>query len=404
MSAGCADVPSPVLSVARRALGGPWTLLPLLVVAGCSGPAVLPEPDGTGSAARTATPPGPQPASPPVATPAPKPAPKPALRTAPAPSAARSGRYYMDDGPDGNPPLNLELTPDAQPRAEPLHPRANRPYVVFGKSYVPKTQIEAHRERGVASWYGRKFHGNKTSTGEVYDMYSMTAAHPTLPIPSYARVTNLRNGKSVIVRVNDRGPFLHRRVIDLSYTAAYKLGYVNLGSTEVDVELIRVDGVAPLAMQAAVKSDVADLADAAAQADPAQPGDTVALRLTFETIVVGEPGADRSAPAPSPPSAAAPSTAAVPSAAAGPSSAAVPAAGTGSVYLQLGAFASRDNAEAARARFARELDWLQAPIAVLAQGSSYKVQVGPWPRREDAGWVAERIARGMDFRPMPVTR
>ncbi len=400
MSAGCSDDPSPVLSVARRALGGRWTLLPLLVAAGCSGPAVLPDPDGPGSAGRTATPPGPQPASPAVATPAPKPAPKPAVRAAPAPSAARSGRYYMDDGPDGNPPLNLDLTPDAQPRAEPLHPRANRPYVVFGKSYVPKTQIEAHRERGVASWYGRKFHGSKTSTGEVYDMYSMTAAHPTLPIPSYARVTNLRNGKTVIVRVNDRGPFLHRRVIDLSYTAAYKLGYVNLGSTEVDVELIRVDGVAPLAMQAAVKSDVADLADAAAQADAAQPGDTVALRLTFETIVVGEPGPDRNAAAPAP----SPSPAAVPSSAAVPPSAAVPAAGTGSVYLQLGAFASRDNAEAARARFARELDWLQAPFAVLAQGSSYKVQVGPWPRREDAGIVAERIAREMDFRPLPVLR
>jgi rare lipoprotein A len=400
MSAGCSDDPSPVLSVARRALGGRWTLLPLLVAAGCSGPAVLPDPDGPGSAGRTATPPGPQPASPAVATPAPKPAPKPAVRAAPAPSAARSGRYYMDDGPDGNPPLNLDLTPDAQPRAEPLHPRANRPYVVFGKSYVPKTQIEAHRERGVASWYGRKFHGSKTSTGEVYDMYSMTAAHPTLPIPSYARVTNLRNGKTVIVRVNDRGPFLHRRVIDLSYTAAYKLGYVNLGSTEVDVELIRVDGVAPLAMQAAVKSDVADLADAAAQADAAQPGDTVALRLTFETIVVGEPGPDRNAAAPAP----SPSPAAVPSSAAVPPSAAVPAAGSGSVYLQLGAFASRDNAEAARARFARELDWLQAPFAVLAQGSSYKVQVGPWPRREDAGIVAERIAREMDFRPLPVLR
>jgi len=396
MSAGRADDFSPVLSVARRALGGPWTLLPLLVAAGCSGPAVLPDPDGPGSAARTATPPGPQPASPAVATPAPKPAPKPAVRTAPAPSAARSGRYYMDDGPDGNPPLNLDLTPDAQPRAEPLHPRANRPYVVFGKSYVPKTQIEAHRERGVASWYGRKFHGSKTSIGEVYDMYSMTAAHPTLPIPSYARVTNLRNGKSVIVRVNDRGPFLHRRVIDLSYTAAYKLGYVNLGSTEVDVELIRVDGVAPLAMQAAVKSDVADLADAAAQADATQPGDTVALRLTFETIVVGEPGPDRNAAAPAPPPSA--------SSAAVPPVAAVPPAGTGSVYLQLGAFASRDNAEAARARFARELDWLQAPFAVLAQGSSYKVQVGPWPRREDAGIVAERIAREMDFRPLPVLR
>ena len=120
--------------------------------------------------------------------------------------------------------------PDAVPRPEPLLPRANRPYVVFDRQYQPMTDLVPFRQRGLGSWYGRKYHGRKTSSGEVYDMYAMTAAHPTLPIPSYARVTHLPSGRSVVVRVNDRGPFLHDRVIDLSYTAATRLGYANAGS------------------------------------------------------------------------------------------------------------------------------------------------------------------------------
>lgn len=151
----------------------------------------------------------------------------------------------MDDGPGSEPPPDPKAIPDAQPRSEPLHPRANRPYVVFGRNYQPMTSLQAFRQRGFASWYGRKFHGQRTSSGEVYDMYAMTAAHPTLPIPSYARVTNLRNGEQVVVRVNDRGPFLHNRVIDLSFTAASKLGYVQAGSAEVEVELLTMAGTPP---------------------------------------------------------------------------------------------------------------------------------------------------------------
>ena len=124
------------------------------------------------------------------------------------------------------------------PRAEPLHRFANRPYTVLGRDYVPATSLRPYRERGVASWYGRKFHGQKTSTGEIYDMYAMTAAHPTLPLPSYARVTNPATGVSVVVRVNDRGPFLHGRVIDLSFAAAHKLGIAQRGSGEVEVEAV----------------------------------------------------------------------------------------------------------------------------------------------------------------------
>ena len=142
-----------------------------------------------------------------------------ATKTAREPSSsARSGGYYLDDGPGTNAPANLDAIPDAVPRLEPLHRFANRPYSVLGRDYVPATELRPYRERGIASWYGRKFHAQKTSIGETYDMYAMTAAHPTLPLPSYARVTNLANGRSVVVRVNDRGPFLPGRLIDLPCT------------------------------------------------------------------------------------------------------------------------------------------------------------------------------------------
>jgi rare lipoprotein A len=155
------------------------------------------------------------------------------------PAQGKSG-YYQDDGPGETvmPAATLDAIPDAVPRAEVLHRFANRPYSVLGREYVPATSLRPYKERGVASWYGRKFHGGKTSIGEPYDMYAMTAAHPTLPLPSYARVTNLATGKSVIVRVNDRGPFLHGRLIDLSYAAAHRIGIAQRGSGDVEVEAV----------------------------------------------------------------------------------------------------------------------------------------------------------------------
>jgi len=153
-------------------------------------------------------------------------------------SSPRPGGYYKDDGPPERPPANLERVADALPRAEPLHKFANRPYTALGQQYLPMTSVQPFRQRGLASWYGKRYHGQKTSSGEVYDMYAMSAAHPTLPIPSYARVTNLSNGRSVVVRINDRGPFKSARVIDLSYVAAYKLGFVQAGQAQVEVEAI----------------------------------------------------------------------------------------------------------------------------------------------------------------------
>lgn len=157
-----------------------------------------------------------------------------------APSAGKPvavrGGYYLDDGPGALPPTDLDAVPDAVPRREPLHRFANRTYVALGNTYTPLASASGYREEGMASWYGRRFHGKKTASGELYDMYAMTAAHPTLPIPSYARVTALDSGRSVVVRINDRGPFHKARLIDLSYTAAHKLGYLSRGSTRVRVE------------------------------------------------------------------------------------------------------------------------------------------------------------------------
>lgn len=154
------------------------------------------------------------------------------------PPPTRSGGFYQDDGPPAQVPADIMATPDAVPRIEPFHSGASRPYVALGRSYAPITDDRPLLQRGFASWYGRQFHGQRTSTGEIYDMFAMTAAHPTMPLPSYARVTNLRTGASVIVRVNDRGPFKDGRVIDLSYAAAMRLGIAANGTGEVEVQRI----------------------------------------------------------------------------------------------------------------------------------------------------------------------
>ena len=135
--------------------------------------------------------------------------------------------------------LPAEAVPDAVPRVEPRSRYGNPPfYEVFGKRYYVLSSSSAYVERGVASWYGPGFHKIRTSTGEPYDMYGMTAAHKTLPLPAYVRVTNLQNGRSVVVRVNDRGPFVGNRIIDLSYTAAAKLDMLRNGTAMVEVRAI----------------------------------------------------------------------------------------------------------------------------------------------------------------------
>jgi rare lipoprotein A len=141
--------------------------------------------------------------------------------------------------PPPGPPLNIDAIPDAVPKAEPRSAHGNPPfYDVYGQRYFVMPAATGYLERGVASWYGPTFHGGNTSSGEQYDMYAMTAAHKTLPLPTYARVTNLRNGKSIVIRINDRGPFVANRLIDLSYTAAAKLDMLREGTTLVEVRAL----------------------------------------------------------------------------------------------------------------------------------------------------------------------
>lgn len=264
------------------------------------------------------------------------------------------GGYLAGDGPGADAPPNLDAIPDAVPKSEPLHRYANRPYVALGKTYTPLAAPGNFKEHGIASWYGRKFHGQRTSSGEVYDMYGMTAAHPTLPIPSYARVTNTANNKSVVVRINDRGPFLHDRVIDLSYTAAYKLGIINNGSSEVEIESLAADAsMGTLARADAVESKPLEKAD-----PPASP-----------------------APAASAPP--------VPSAAA-----------TGNVYLQLGAFKSKEAAESFMAQMRAKLGDAGKQLSVLFKGGLSRVHLGPYANQSEARSSAESLKAKLGFMPL----
>jgi len=149
------------------------------------------------------------------------------------------GSFSKDQDGAPSKSMDWEKIPDAVPRSEPLSNTGNpESYVVFGQRYFVDFDAKEFSQQGVASWYGTKFHGRKTSSGEKYDMYKMTAAHKTLPLPSYVKVTNLRNDKQVIVKVNDRGPFVDGRIIDLSYAAAQKLDIISNGTAEVEIETI----------------------------------------------------------------------------------------------------------------------------------------------------------------------
>ncbi|MFZ2629291.1 MAG: septal ring lytic transglycosylase RlpA family protein [Rugosibacter sp.] len=267
----------------------------------------------------------------------------------------RGGGFYKDDGPGDNPPENIDAIPDAVPHDEPLHRFANKPYSVFGQNYVPLAANTPYKAEGIASWYGRKFHGQKTSSGESYDMYGMTAAHPTLPIPSYVRVTNPRNGKSVVVRVNDRGPFHADRLIDLSWTAAYKLGYLAEGSTQVEVERL-------------LPGQETTAATAVAAATP-QP-DPIARISTTQSTAPSLPEVSRAS----------------------------------GHYVQLGAFANRDNAEVLRTHLARELGALGDKLVIEAAGSVFRVQLGPWSDALAARQASDQVRESLGLGSIVVRR
>ncbi|MCL2298129.1 MAG: septal ring lytic transglycosylase RlpA family protein [Proteobacteria bacterium] len=262
-----------------------------------------------------------------------------------SPPKTTTGGYYQDDGPSST-TINLDAIPDAVPRAEPLHRFANRPYTVLGRTYVPATTLAPYKARGTASWYGKKFHGNKTSTGETYDMFAMSAAHPTLPLPSYARVTGVASGKSVVVRVNDRGPFLHDRLIDLSYAAAHRIGIAAAGTGEVIVETI-LPG-APRSAEGGggvfPTTPAAPESPAAPVATPAQPADTA-----LQTVSSG-------------------------------------------VIVQLGVFADAANAATFLAHVQGLLDATQYSARIQQRDDGkYRVFLGPYPQRADAQQAAAHL-------------
>ncbi|MBA2660564.1 MAG: septal ring lytic transglycosylase RlpA family protein [Nitrosospira sp.] len=307
--------------------------------------------------------------------------------------ATKKGGYYLDDGPGDNPPTDLDSVPDAIPRDEPLRPANMRPYVALGKSYTPMAVLESYKARGVASWYGRRYHGQKTASGEVYDMYSMTAAHTTLPLPSYVRVTNIENGKSVVVRVNDRGPFLSDRLIDLSYTAAYKLDVLGGGSARVEVESILLG--AGSAMQVAS-------APALVPNSPPQPspipatarGQTVPHPLPAE-LQNGEARPDLF-------------EATYP-----PVQSGTPVSGfadtpvtpdTGGIYLQLGAFSAYDNADNFLTHMRAELPSLTNILGIVSKDGLFKVHAGPYSDHVVARQAADKIAQTLSIKPLLLVR
>jgi rare lipoprotein A len=260
------------------------------------------------------------------------------------------------DGPEANPPPDLHLVPDAQPRIEPVRPGGpNKPYAVAGQAYQPLAGDPPLVEQGVASWYGRKFHGRPTASGEVYNMYAMTAAHKTMPLPSYARVRNPANGREVVVRVNDRGPFHPGRVIDLSYTAALKLGVHG--------------GVAPVVIE----------------------------RITHDAIRSGSWRADAPASAPEP---AAPLP--LPPETAAPAQAVARAAR--GFWLQLGAFSQPDGAQQFQLRVAGAVAWLAPLLAVFSDQRLHRLQAGPYASRAEAQAAAQRLREQLQLVPAVVER
>jgi rare lipoprotein A len=323
----------------------------------------------------------------------------------------RPGGYYLDDGPEANPPVNLDAVPDAQPRAEPIRVQNTRPYQALGRTYVPMAALQRYSETGTASWYGKRYHGQPTASGETYDMYAMTAAHPTLPIPSYARVSLVDGSRSVVVRINDRGPFHADRVIDLSYTAAYRLGMLAGGSARVRVESILPGDeegrvvTASYTPPAAAPTERAPARRPSAMPAPPPSGSTSAAAAPATPATAA--GAD--VPAPPAPAAppAGPEVAAAPATAAASRPDAVVAARavpTPGVYLQLGAFAASDNADSFLRRMRAELPMLDGLATVIPGDGLYKVQAGPYPSRAQAQQVAERIERVLDLKPLFVTR
>lgn len=301
---------------------------------------------------------------------------------------------YATDGPGSEIPADLHQVPDAAPRLETIRKGGpNKPYEVLGQRYEPITEDRPLVERGLASWYGRKFHGRPTSTGEVYNMYAMSAAHPTMPLPSYARVRNPANGREVIVRVNDRGPFHRGRIIDLSYTAALKLDLLR-GVAPVEVERITYEDIRSGAWLRG--RDATATATAAAEPVPvylASPASGAPEREGTAAIATARPdpaallaGAE---PAPAPDNSSAPR-----------SQARMP----GGFWLQLGSFRQLGGAETLRSQLASEFAELAPLLTVVREQTLHRLHAGPYASRAEAAEAAERLRGQRGLSPLLVER
>ena len=280
------------------------------------------------------------------------------VRTTELPKSKKSGGYYLDDGPGDNPPANLDAIPDAVPRVEALLPRANKPYMALGNSYTPMTEFQPYKKRGVASWYGKRYHGNKTSAGEVYDMYGMTGAHTILPLPSYVRVTNPANQKTVIVRINDRGPFHNDRLIDLSYAASYRLGLAGKGSGIVDVEAI----------------------DARKFLQSLQPN------LADNSAVVVEPLKKEESPPP---------TVVENSRVSAAKQEKLDSSPSVGLFVQVGAFKSADNAGVLSKKILGQNLVENTPVNSWYNQGIYRVRIGPYVNRAEAELAAAKVKKAL---------
>ena len=340
------------------------------------------------------------------------------------------------DGPGTNIPSDLDRVPDAEPRIEAIRSSGgtSKPYTVLGRAYQPITDDRPFQESGIASWYGRKFHAVSTASGEPYDMYAMTAAHKTLPLPSYVRVRNPANGREVIVRVNDRGPFVDGRIIDLSYTAALKLDLLR-GVAPVEIERItnedirtgawrRDSGTAYAAASPASRAAAASVpvpsawVAPVAMSAPAASAMPVAPQTPVTAMAPAEQPAAQAAPPaieadiPPPPRQAivvtdlapmapiaAPARTPVAASAAAPSSAAV-----AGFWVQLGAFRERDGAETLLSQAARGLPSLAPQLRVFSEAGTHRLQAGPFASRNAAGEAVTQLRESLRIAPMVVER
>lgn len=381
----------------RAGFMGACLLLAIFILSGCSGVKTKP------SAGSTATQPS-------------------GITTTQSTSPTKRGGYYLDDGPGDHPPEDIDSIPDATPKPEVILPRSSRPYIALGQRYTPMTEYAPYKQTGIASWYGKRYHGQKTSSGEIYDMYSMSGAHTILPIPSYARVTSLDNGRSVIVKINDRGPFHSDRLIDLSYAAAYKLRLLEKGSGMVEVEAIDTrPGALPYVKpsKAAVMANTSSTSASTYSASSSNSANNVSnttAKPAANALPSGKPlnmegpvaavdanpaAASDTASSSAVASASASTVAATTSVNNPPDASTAQFTGT---FVQVGAFKNKDNADALCKKLQAQNLTGNSGVNSLYNNGMYRVRIGPFADRADAERTALSIKQSLHVNTYVLTQ